>query len=417
MAAAGLRPYAHDCRMLPHARLFTTATRPSLTAGPPACSLCPSRTTTAWITSRRGLLKRSERWLLPALRLLGWDVQRRRPGQPWWSEQACAWPSSLMQAGMGWVLCGVAWLLGWVLCCAACMLGAVWRGCWVERPLCMCVPLSISHAPGTYLGSMPWRLQLPRACLLPTRVPTPAPGNPTPDHFAAWAATDQRPGINFIDPEDYSPAVLRQQLSAAREAGADLVVVFIHWWVGQRVDMQASVCAIGGWTMRGMWTNLWRYGGLWAFSMQPAVCGCVQATCGFDTVARPAQIRVQGAQLEVAALHGDTAPGPRLCRSGGRRCVRTQVALPSHDCVACFAYCGGERCRVQACTAADVPLTWGPRCTRCAARTTSKASRWTRARPSSTAQVNGAPVADRQRPAAAAAGFTAACACRCLLEL
>ncbi|PRW20840.1 poly-gamma-glutamate biosynthesis isoform A [Chlorella sorokiniana] len=49
------------------------------------------------------------------------------------------------------------------------------------------------------------------------------------DHFPVWAATDQRSGINYIDPEDYSPAALHQQLVAAKEAGADLTVVFIHW--------------------------------------------------------------------------------------------------------------------------------------------------------------------------------------------
>ncbi|KAI7835566.1 hypothetical protein COHA_010545 [Chlorella ohadii] len=49
------------------------------------------------------------------------------------------------------------------------------------------------------------------------------------DHFSEWAATEQRPGINYINPESYSPDTLCQQLSAASAAGADLTIVFIHW--------------------------------------------------------------------------------------------------------------------------------------------------------------------------------------------
>lgn len=39
----------------------------------------------------------------------------------------------------------------------------------------------------------------------------------------------QRPGINYIDPEDFDAGRLRAQLAVARDRGASLTVVFIHW--------------------------------------------------------------------------------------------------------------------------------------------------------------------------------------------
>ncbi len=81
--------------------------------------------------------------------------------------------------------------------------------------------------------STTWYLSPPLPQMpLPCR-PTPLlarPSHPLADHFSDWAATEQRPGINYINPEDYSPGTLRQQLSAASAAGADLIIVFIHWW-------------------------------------------------------------------------------------------------------------------------------------------------------------------------------------------
>ena len=50
------------------------------------------------------------------------------------------------------------------------------------------------------------------------------------DHYQHWAATHQRPGINYINPESYDAPALRQQLAAAREeAASDLLVVCVHW--------------------------------------------------------------------------------------------------------------------------------------------------------------------------------------------
>ena len=50
------------------------------------------------------------------------------------------------------------------------------------------------------------------------------------DHYAEWAATKKRLGINFIDPGSYDRAALEKQVQDAKTgANADLVVVFIHW--------------------------------------------------------------------------------------------------------------------------------------------------------------------------------------------
>jgi poly-gamma-glutamate capsule biosynthesis protein CapA/YwtB (metallophosphatase superfamily) len=48
------------------------------------------------------------------------------------------------------------------------------------------------------------------------------------DHYKEWAATENKIGINFIDPESYSKSVLQKQLKNASEQ-ADLVIIFIHW--------------------------------------------------------------------------------------------------------------------------------------------------------------------------------------------
>ncbi|KAL4451871.1 hypothetical protein ABPG75_007533 [Micractinium tetrahymenae] len=65
------------------------------------------------------------------------------------------------------------------------------------------------------------------------------------DHYDRWAATDDRSGINYIDPEGFSEATLAAQLAAAREAGADLVVVFIHWGPNWRWLPSAAIRRLG----------------------------------------------------------------------------------------------------------------------------------------------------------------------------
>lgn len=49
------------------------------------------------------------------------------------------------------------------------------------------------------------------------------------DHFDVWAASEEQPGINYIDPAAFSKDALRRQLAAAQQAGADLTVVLVHW--------------------------------------------------------------------------------------------------------------------------------------------------------------------------------------------
>ncbi|PSC69444.1 poly-gamma-glutamate biosynthesis isoform B [Micractinium conductrix] len=49
------------------------------------------------------------------------------------------------------------------------------------------------------------------------------------DHYETWAATERRPGINYIRPETATPEAVAAQLAAAQAAGADLTVVFVHW--------------------------------------------------------------------------------------------------------------------------------------------------------------------------------------------
>lgn len=63
--------------------------------------------------------------------------------------------------------------------------------------------------------------QTTQCSTVPARLPA--------DHFEEWAATPERPGINYIDPVSFSPAAVQQQLAQARAAGADLTIVAIHW--------------------------------------------------------------------------------------------------------------------------------------------------------------------------------------------
>lgn len=354
MAAAGLRPYAHDCRMLPLARLFTTAPSPSLTAGPPACSLCPLRTTTAWITSRRGWLRRSEHWLLPALHLLGWAVQQRRPGQLWWSEQACAWPSSLMQVGMGLGCCAV-WLLGWVLCCVAgCGVGAV--RCGMAAGLgARCACASAQHQ--QCLRHMPWQHAL--VSLVP-HAPTSRQPTSRPPHLATQLQTTLRRG--------QPPSSGRASISLTQKTTAPRCLGSSCRRQGKQALTWQSFSSTGGWNSgwicrqrMGHWrldcaghvdqlVAMWRLVGL-QHAADLCVCVCVQLTCRFGTVACPAQIRVQGPQLAVAALQGDPAPGARLCGSGGRHSVRPQVG--GHGCCFCAVAATGGGEATQGLTAVE----------------------------------------------------------------
>jgi poly-gamma-glutamate synthesis protein (capsule biosynthesis protein) len=48
------------------------------------------------------------------------------------------------------------------------------------------------------------------------------------DHYKEWAATENQIGINYIDPENYDPTVLKKQLKNASDQ-ADAVIIFIHW--------------------------------------------------------------------------------------------------------------------------------------------------------------------------------------------
>ena len=65
------------------------------------------------------------------------------------------------------------------------------------------------------------------------------------DHYADWAATDEVPGIWYLDPAAFSAAALSKAVAAAK-ALADLVVFFIHWgpnwaWRPDRWAVQHAV--------------------------------------------------------------------------------------------------------------------------------------------------------------------------------
>ena len=48
------------------------------------------------------------------------------------------------------------------------------------------------------------------------------------DHYEEWKATKVYRGINFLDPGEYDPWIIKSQLQNAANI-ADLVIVFIHW--------------------------------------------------------------------------------------------------------------------------------------------------------------------------------------------
>lgn len=65
------------------------------------------------------------------------------------------------------------------------------------------------------------------------------------DHYDRWAASEHRPGINYIDPEDFSEEAVAAQLASAREAGAEITVVFIHWGPNWRWHPSAAIRRLG----------------------------------------------------------------------------------------------------------------------------------------------------------------------------
>ncbi|WIA16698.1 hypothetical protein OEZ85_013355 [Tetradesmus obliquus] len=65
------------------------------------------------------------------------------------------------------------------------------------------------------------------------------------DHYEDWAAGPERPGINFIDPANFKTEELQQQVAAARAAGADLVLGFVHWGPNWRWRPDGSVQRLG----------------------------------------------------------------------------------------------------------------------------------------------------------------------------
>uniref|UniRef100_A0A383VAM1 Capsule synthesis protein CapA domain-containing protein n=1 Tax=Tetradesmus obliquus TaxID=3088 RepID=A0A383VAM1_TETOB len=65
------------------------------------------------------------------------------------------------------------------------------------------------------------------------------------DHYEDWAAGPERPGINFIDPANFKTEELQQQVAAARAAGADLVLGFVHWGPNWRWRPDGSLQRLG----------------------------------------------------------------------------------------------------------------------------------------------------------------------------
>ncbi|KAL4424873.1 hypothetical protein ABPG77_002096 [Micractinium sp. CCAP 211/92] len=63
------------------------------------------------------------------------------------------------------------------------------------------------------------------------------------DHYDRWAASEDRLGINYIDPGNEE--VVAAQLASAREAGADLRIVFIHWGPNWRWLPSAAILRLG----------------------------------------------------------------------------------------------------------------------------------------------------------------------------
>lgn len=120
------------------------------------------------------------------------------------------------------------------------------------------------------------------------------------DHYDIWAATEEREGINYIDPEAFSPAAVRRQLAQAQEAGADLTAVFIHWVGKGRVGCRC------------------RGGGAHVPAPLPTSCRELCATLALPP-SPPLLLCPAGSKLEVAAVSGHPAAGSRVhrCRWGG----------------------------------------------------------------------------------------------------
>eukprot|EP00210_Caulerpa_lentillifera_P007058 g6751.t2 len=63
------------------------------------------------------------------------------------------------------------------------------------------------------------------------------------DHYAEWAATDETPGINYINPEDYNLKSFKEEVKFAKEEkGVNFIIVFIHWGPNWSWHPSVDVC-------------------------------------------------------------------------------------------------------------------------------------------------------------------------------
>ena len=165
---------------------------------PRAWTLCPWPTTTAWTSSRPAGRTRRARCVRPASRLRAWAPRRRRRRRRCWSAAGCGWR-----------------------CCATRVRRRLREGLQNEAAAVSVVLPLLALGAGTL---QPAPLLSPAVRGLPPSVLASAA-----DHFREWAALEGRPGINFIDPDDFDPAAVERQLAAARGAGADLALCVMHW--------------------------------------------------------------------------------------------------------------------------------------------------------------------------------------------
>eukprot|EP00210_Caulerpa_lentillifera_P001553 g1491.t1 len=65
------------------------------------------------------------------------------------------------------------------------------------------------------------------------------------DHYEDWAATDEKQGVNFINPADYDLKEFRLAAKFAKERkGAHFVVVFIHWGPNWSWHPSVKICTL-----------------------------------------------------------------------------------------------------------------------------------------------------------------------------
>lgn len=65
------------------------------------------------------------------------------------------------------------------------------------------------------------------------------------DHYNEWAATEHREGINFVDPHTFERSQLEADVRAARDGGAQLVCVFVHWGPNWRWVPSKDIMRLG----------------------------------------------------------------------------------------------------------------------------------------------------------------------------